>query len=189
MNTTLKNSLRYEIADLSETALNDFMSYWNVEKKLKRHELLYPKGRVEDKIYFIKSGSIKICYEVNEQEMIVGFGYENSFIFDLPAFFTSQPSHFYMQAIKSCELIGIRKKDFYDMLDSNMAFAKYWRKRTEMMLLEFIEREIDILTNSPEERFRRLKKRSPAVFQHIPHKYIAYYLRMTPETLSRLKKS
>ena len=189
MANLLKNILRHEIAELSEIELNDFASCWNVEKKLKRYELLYPIGRVEEKIYFIKRGSLKICYEVNEQEIIVGFGYENTFIFDLPAFFTSKPSQFYMQAIKSCKLLGIRKADFYNMLDNNLVFAKYWRKRTEKMLLEFIEREIDILTNSPEERFQRLKRRSPEVFQHIPHKYIAYYLRMTPETLSRLKKS
>ena len=59
---------------------------------------------------------------------------------------------------------------------------------TERALLGRIEREIDLLTPSPKERYARLLKRSPHVFQLFPHKYIASYLRMTPETLSRLKK-
>ncbi len=52
-----------------------------------------------------------------------------------------------------------------------------------------MEREQDLLINSPEERYRRVLKRSPQLFQEVPHKYIAAYLRMPPETLSRVKKA
>jgi len=55
--------------------------------------------------------------------------------------------------------------------------------------LQQMERERDLLTSSPMERYLRVKDRSPQLFQEIPNKYIASYLRMTPETLSRLKKS
>jgi len=61
---------------------------------------------------------------------------------------------------------------------------------TEQALLGRIEREIDLVTYSPKERLDRLFNRSPHLFQLFPHKYIASYLRMTPETLSRmLRKS
>ncbi len=56
-------------------------------------------------------------------------------------------------------------------------------------MASFYEREIDLLTQSPQERIERIRKRSPQVFQEIPHKYIASYLRMSPETLSRLLNS
>ena len=64
-----------------------------------------------------------------------------------------------------------------------------WTSMLEELVLQQIEREKDILTNSPKERYNRVLKRSPQLFQEIPNKYIANYLRMTPETLSRLKKS
>ena len=140
-------------------------------------------------IYFIAKGSFKICYEIEEQEIIVGFGYENSFVLDLPSFYTSKPSDFYIQAIKECKVWGIRKTDFFEMLDKSLTLSKYWRKRTELIILDLVERELDILTNSPKARYERLFARNPFIFQLIPHKYIAAYLRMTPETLSRLKKS
>lgn len=57
------------------------------------------------------------------------------------------------------------------------------------LLNSMLEREIDLLTSSPFERYNRILERSPQVFQEIPLKYIASYLRMTPETLSRLRKS
>ncbi|WP_369806592.1 hypothetical protein [Tenacibaculum finnmarkense] len=52
-----------------------------------------------------------------------------------------------------------------------------------------IEREIDLITYSPQKRFNRIFKRSPKLFQEIPQKYIASYLRMAPETLSRILKN
>ena len=59
----------------------------------------------------------------------------------------------------------------------------------EYLIYTQLEREKDILISSPHTRYERVLKRSPQVFQYVPHKYIASYLRMSPETLSRLKKS
>ena len=64
-----------------------------------------------------------------------------------------------------------------------------WTQILENLVIQQMEREIDILTNSPKERYLRVLKRSPQLFQEIPNKHIANYLRMSPETLSRLKKS
>ena len=64
-----------------------------------------------------------------------------------------------------------------------------WQTVTELLIYEQIEREKDILTQSPLARYQRVLKRSPQLFQEIPNKYIASYLRMTPETLSRIKSS
>ena len=64
-----------------------------------------------------------------------------------------------------------------------------WTAILENLVLQQMEREIDILTSSPKERYQRVLKRSPQLFQEIPNRYIANYLRMSAETLSRLKKS
>jgi hypothetical protein len=59
----------------------------------------------------------------------------------------------------------------------------------EGLILQQIEREKDLLLDSPKDRFERVFQRNPKIFQLIPDKHIANYLRMSPETLSRLKKS
>ncbi|MNY67885.1 hypothetical protein D3C86_2055530 [compost metagenome] len=64
-----------------------------------------------------------------------------------------------------------------------------WIKILENLAVQQLEREIDLLKNSPKERYERVLKRSPQLFQESPNRHIANYLRMSPETLSRLKKS
>ena len=65
----------------------------------------------------------------------------------------------------------------------------HWETVLATIIEQQLEREVDLLLQSPLQRYQRVLKRSPRVFQEIPHKHIANYLRMTPETLSRLKKS
>jgi len=59
----------------------------------------------------------------------------------------------------------------------------------ETLVVQQMERELDLLTPSPLGRLARVQQRSPHLFQEIPLKYIASYLRMTPETLSRIRNS
>ena len=66
---------------------------------------------------------------------------------------------------------------------------KVWTKILEDLVIQQIEREKDLLVSSPKERYERVLRRSPILFQEVSNRHIANYLRMTPETLSRLKKS
>ena len=75
------------------------------------------------------------------------------------------------------------------LIEENPTYKAFWDTTLLDLLLQQLEREVDILTTSPKLRYERVLKRSPRLFQEIPHKHIAAYLRMSPETLSRLKKS
>jgi CRP-like cAMP-binding protein len=85
--------------------------------------------------------------------------------------------------------MAIRRKDFYTLFDAHPKIERAWRHLEEVALVGMIEREAELLTFTPEQRYRRLMNRSPHLFQIIPRKYIASYLRMSPETLSRIKLS
>ena len=93
------------------------------------------------------------------------------------------------KAIKKTVVKIISKKVFFDFINKNEDNLKLWNSILENLVLQQMEREKDLLVSSVSERYSRVLKRSPRLFQEIPHKYIANYLRMTPETLSRLKKS
>ncbi|MCB9264878.1 MAG: Crp/Fnr family transcriptional regulator [Lewinellaceae bacterium] len=109
-------------------------------------------------------------------------------ICSFPSFIRNLPSDYYIQALYLTELLGIARTDFYHLLEQYPCLETNWRRMVEEALLGRIEREIDLLTVSPRERIQRLLNRSPHIFQLIPNKYIASYLRMTPETLSRNMK-
>jgi len=106
----------------------------------------------------------------------------------LDSFLSGKPSEFFIQAIKKTVIKIITKIQIDNFLKSETNRV-LWTKILENLVLQQMEREIDILTNSPKERYQRVLKRSPQLFQEIPLRHIANYLRMSAETLSRLKKS
>ncbi|MFC3161564.1 cAMP-binding domain of CRP or a regulatory subunit of cAMP-dependent protein kinases [Chryseobacterium arachidis] len=156
---------------------------------LKRNEYLNTAGSIDTQIYYIENGSMRIFIMDEDEERIIRIGYSGNIVVSLDSFLSEKPSEFYIQAIKTTEIRLASKKDFYQFIQSDDENMKFWTVILEDLVLQQIEREKDLLMNSPKERFERVLKRSPKLFQEIPNKYIANYLRMSPETLSRLKKS
>jgi len=171
------------ILELLQTQLS-----WQT-RELKRNEFLKTSGTIDTNIYFVEEGSVRIFIEDEDEERIIRFGYQGNIIVSLDSFLSGKPSEFYMQAIKASTVKVASKKDFYEFINSNSENLKLWNSILEDLVLQQIEREKDLLYSSPKIRYERVLKRSPKLFQEIPNKYIANYLRMSPETLSRLKKS
>lgn len=162
---------------------------WKSPRLLKRGEFLVNKGVLSPYLFYVEEGAFRIFVETAEEELTIRFGYTGSFISALDSFFSEKPSSFYIQSLKKSIVWGISKTDFYQFLERDPLYKDLWQKALEHLVQQQLEREIDILTPSPKERYLRVLQRSPHLFQEIPAKYIASYLRMTPETLSRLKKS
>jgi len=162
---------------------------WTDELELKRNELLLTKGKIDSNLYFIISGSLRIYVSNENEEHTIRFGYKNNFITALDCFITDLPSDLYMEALKKTKVKVISKQTFNTLINSSDKLFKIWTTILQQLILQQLEREKDILTTSPLLRYKRVLKRSPQLFQEIPNKYIADYLRMTPETLSRIKNS
>ncbi len=165
----------------------DQQALWDLSISLKRNEYLCNAGKKETHLYFILSGSLKIFIVDDDYEHIIRFGYQKNFITALDSFISGKPTDFYIQALKKTEIKAIAKKDYYELINKNPEFKKLWTTLLEQFTLQQIEREKDILISSPYKRYQRVMARSPQLFQEIPHKHIASYLRMSPETLSRIK--
>lgn len=167
----------------------DQSNSWYKTMNLTRGEYLKVNGSVDTNLYYVVSGSLKIFFEDEYEEQILRLGYKGNIIGALDSFISEQPSDLYIQALKATELKVITKNAFRAWVETNEANRMMWQTVTELLIYEQIEREKDILTQSPLARYQRVLKRSPQLFQEIPNKYIASYLRMTPETLSRVKSA
>jgi CRP-like cAMP-binding protein len=162
---------------------------WSKELELNRNEYLKVKGSVDTNLYLVVKGSLRIFVLDKLEEHTIRFGYKNNLITALDSFINEKPSDFYIQALKKTTLKMISKAEFLNLVLSSSKNIEIWSKILESFILQQMERERDILTTSPIDRYYRVLNRSPQLFQEIPSKYIASYLRMTPETLSRIKKS
>lgn len=158
------------------------------EITIERNEFLKVKGSIDTNVYYIESGSLRIFVLSEYEEQIIRFGYKENLIVSLDSFLSNKPSDLFIQAIKKSVIKVISKQQFDTFLETEDN-RKLWTKILADLVIQQMEREIDILTNSPKERYERVLKRSPQLFQEIPNRHIANYLRMSAETLSRLKKS
>lgn len=162
---------------------------WSDEIIYSRYDHLTAQGEVEKFLYFIKDGAVRAYYSDRENENTIRLGYKGNILNALPSFITNQPSTIAIEALKKTVVQRAKKEDVMQVIQSSPEIQLTWNHMLEQLFLSQFEREIDLLTPSPEERYKRVLARSPQLFQEIPAKYIADYLRMSPETLSRLKKS
>lgn len=162
---------------------------WSTELELGRNEYVKVQGSLDTNLYWVVEGSLRIFVVEENEEHTIRFGYKDNFIAALDSFLNEAPSDLYIQALKKTKLKVIGKSVFTNYIRSSPENLETWQLILEQLVLQQMERERDILTVSPLDRYKRVLKRSPQLFQEIPHKYIASYLRMTPETLSRIKKS
>lgn len=169
--------------------LLDQNDLWEGIVELKRYEYLKVQGAVNTNLYFVISGSLR-AYIIDEfEEHTIRLGYKDNMVAAMDSFLSEKPTPLYLQALKKCKLKVISKKAVMEFINSDPELVQLWCRLIELGIVQQFEREQDILTSSPLQRYKRVLKRSPQVFQEIPDKYIASYLRMTPETLSRIKKS
>ncbi|ADQ82411.1 Crp/Fnr family transcriptional regulator [Riemerella anatipestifer] len=173
---------------LTPQDLNNIIKLSEKTIRLKRNDLLKASASVDTNLYYITKGSFRVYLLNKEREQTVRLGYTGDFIVALDSFLSQKPSEFLIQAIKASEVKIIPKYKIDAFLDKEDN-QKLWIALLENLLLQQMEREKDILTPSTKERYLRVLRRSPRLFQEIPNKYIADYLGISAETLSRLKKS
>lgn len=162
---------------------------WGGLREINRNDYIKVAGSTESHFYHILKGSVRIFMSDENEDHTIRFGYQNSIVTCLDSFLTGQPTSFYIQALKKTEFRAISKPDFNSLINQSSKNQNLWKQILEAFVIQQMERETDLLTMQPEARYHRVLKRSPQLFQEIPNKYIASYLRMSPETLSRLKKS
>ncbi len=152
-------------------------------------EMILTEGQVEKNLYFIETGAVRVFLLTEFEEQTIRFGYKGSFINSLSSFITGKPSEFYIEAMRKVTIRSISKERLSELVHESNESLQQYVKLLELSITQQIEREIDLLTVSPTERLKRVLQRSPNLFQELPLKYIASYLRMTPETLSRIRNS
>ncbi|GAB3016001.1 Crp/Fnr family transcriptional regulator [Niabella terrae] len=157
--------------------------------QLARGAYLLKAGSSDNHIYYIESGTVSVYILDEDEPRILRFGYPGDIIVALDSLLSGQPTGFTIQALKKTRIRRVPYAAFKNLLRQEPEFQLLWISLLEDLVLQQIEREKDLLIQSPLTRYQRVLKRSPRLFQEIPHKYIASYLRMSPETLSRLQKS
>jgi CRP-like cAMP-binding protein len=158
-------------------------------KNFGRNEIVLSTGQVERYTYLVLKGAVRVVLNKDGKEQNIRFGYPGSIITSIPSFFDDSPSRFDMLALRKTQLKRFEKKALLLFLKSSPEKTQAYIETLYDLVNQLVEREIDLLTYSPAERFEIVMQRSPQLFQHVPAQHIANYLRMSAEHLSRLRNS
>lgn len=176
----------FAIHPLSTEEWNEFTAIWQ-PVSFKRKTILTAAGEREKHLYFVLEGVQRAFYiDEHHPEATVVFTYPYSFSGVADSFLTQQPSRYFLETLTASTFLRTTHQQVQQLMDKYHSFERLIRLFTSYALMGVLERQIELLTYSAEEKFRTLLKRSPHVLQLIPHKYLASYLGMDATTFSKL---
>lgn len=123
-----------------------------------------------------------------DKEITIDFAFEKSFYCAYDSFYNRTETEIYIEALTDAQLYSISYRDLQNLYTNCEITKQLGRLATEQLLSKKVKREINLLTKSPQERYEELLMEQPKYIRHIPLKYIASYLGVVPETLSRIRK-
>lgn len=159
-----------------------------VRRFLKKGEFILKAGEVCNHVTFLNKGFVRVYNIVNDDELTANFGFEGNYVTDYTSFVSRQPSLDYIVAMEDLEILQLSYADMQGAYEKYPVWQKFGRLIAEYILIFATERSRTFLFLSPEERYLKLMKDRPKVIANIPLKYIASYLGITPEALSRIRK-
>jgi CRP/FNR family transcriptional regulator, anaerobic regulatory protein len=157
-------------------------------KIFKKKEFLLQEGDRCDHITFVNSGCLRLFYNVDGAENTIQFFFGDSWYTDYASLLTGQPTIENLQALQESEVVQFKKYDLYKLFDSMPVFEKVGRIFAENAYLAISQLNQMKTNEEPEIRYLNLLKTRPELVQQIPQHYIASYLGIKPETLSRIRK-
>lgn len=155
---------------------------------LKKGEFVLRGGEICNHITFINKGHFRVYNMIEGDEISINFAFEGNYITDYVSFVSRSPSTDYIVAMDDAEILQLRYEDLQAAYDKSPIWQKFGRLMAEFILIHVVRRNKALLFNTPEERYLNLMKERPKVFERVPQQYIASYLGIKPESLSRIRK-
>lgn len=165
-------------------------------KRLQKHtgkagDILVKAGEINDRLYFIEKGMVRSYYtlEENKTEVTSWFVGEFGFIYIPHSYIPKAPSVETIELLEDSEMISITNRSMQELYDSVPEANYIGRILTEMYLVMYDERVRFLRMMSAQKRNDAFKEMFPDIYDRAPKKYIASFLGLTPETLSRVRKN
>ncbi len=156
--------------------------------KLSKNSTLIKTGVIENYLSFISEGIVRFYIPQEESELTFGFLFKNEFVTAYDSFITQTPSRYQIETLTNVTLWRISFRDLQEVYRETKSGNLIGRRMAENMYLIKSKREISLLNKTAEERYLDLFQERPKLVKQIPLKYIASYIGVTPQALSRIRK-
>ena len=153
----------------------------------KKHILL-KTGQIENYLSFIEKGVLRFYIPNEENDRTFAFAFDNSFVSAYDSFLTRTPSAYHVETLSKTTLWQLTYNDLQSIYRDTSIGNKIGRMASEDLFLKKSGRELSLLNDTAEQRYLNLFTEQPKLIEQIPLKYIASYIGITPQALSRIRK-
>ena len=118
-----------------ERSFLDSLSLQAISKTYARGEYLIREGQVEQHVYIITSGAVRVFHVSEFEEQTIRFGYEGSIITSLASFITGKPSELFIESLRKTTVSLVSKKQLYETVHSNTEYLRQYNQLLENLVV------------------------------------------------------
>ena len=158
-------------------------------RHLKKNDIFIDENQIAHEIAFTSNGYLRVYYNHDGDEITRDITPLHSFVTALPSYISQTPSFEIIKAITDSELIVIQKKNLEALYDTFPNWERFGRLIMEEMFVESQNRIYSFITEPAADRYMKLIKHHPDMIKEVPLKYLADFIGIKLQSLSRLRKS
>ena len=160
-----------------------------VPMKFAKGEMILKEGEVCKNIYYVEKGLVRQFYFKNNKELTEYMAVEGNIIMCIESLFREEPTRLQVEALEPTIIYALPKARLEEVALHNVNIQILYRKiLEESLILSQVHADL-VRFESAQDRYRKMCKLQQQVTLRAPLVYIASYLQMTPETLSRVRAS
>ncbi len=158
------------------------------EFTFKKGEFWVKKGEFNADVMFVNKGILRSFFMKKDVEVTFDLTIENQILTSTACYSMGMPSLDYIQAIEDCDICMVSKVD----LDCLFLQSKKWERLGRILYENYtVQQEMRVrsfVSETAKERYENLVKSKPQLIRRTPQIYLASYLGITPQSLSRLRR-
>jgi len=160
-----------------------------IHAKIKQGDYLEKVGSVTQSFIHVESGCLMSYYTDKEgDDHVLQFATAGWWTGDLQSFTKQQPAIYSTRALAESSVFYLPKADMDQLLERYPKFEKYFRILFQNSLITHQDRILQNISDTAEDRYEHFRQKYPSLEQYVPLKYIASYLGITPEFLSKIRR-
>lgn len=175
------STMTHEELDVLESVL--------VPMKFSKGEIILREGEVCRNIYYVERGLIRQFYFKNGKQITEHLGVDHTTFMCIESLFHEEPTHLQVEALEASYIYALPKHRLEQVALHNVNIQILFRKILEESLVISQVMADLVRFETAQERYRKFCKLAPQIVLRAPLVYVASFLQMTPETLSRVRSS
>jgi CRP-like cAMP-binding protein len=175
--------------EISCEEVDKFKSYFKAQN-IKKKNHLFTSGEVGKYMYFVEKGLLRNYY-LNEkgEDITIQFGFEEHWVGDLYSFFSGDKTNMNIEALEDTSYLYISRDDLERALLAIPKLERFFRILIQKGYVTTQQRLARSYSEDAAKRYHDLLKQHPDIAQRVPQYYIASYLGIKPQSLSRIRKN